>query len=69
MKIKQVRETSSDELMAQVKAARRQILEARVKKTASDVSTNPLKVRILRRDVARMLTVVRERELQEKSSK
>ena len=58
MKIKQVRETSTDELLAQVKTARRQILEARVNK-----------VRTLRRDVARMLTVVRERELQEKSSK
>ncbi len=69
MKIKQVRETSTDELLAQVKTARRQILEARVKKAATDVSSNPLKVRTLRRDVARMLTVVRERELQEKSSK
>ena len=64
MKIKQVRETPTEELLSQVKASQRQILEARVKKPASDVQTNPLKVRTLRRDVARMLTVVRERELQ-----
>ena len=66
MKTKQVRETPTEELLSQVKAARRQILEAKVKKTASDVQSNPLKVRTLRRDVARMLTVVRERELQKK---
>ncbi|MBR1609686.1 MAG: 50S ribosomal protein L29 [Kiritimatiellae bacterium] len=64
MKIKQVRETPTEDLLAQVKAAQRQILEAKVKKTSSDVQSNPLKVRTLRRDVARMLTVVRERELQ-----
>ena len=65
MKIKQVRETPTEELLAQVREARREILEAKVKKTAADVAKNPLKQRTLRRDVARMLTVVRERELQQ----
>ena len=66
MKIKQVRETPMEELLAQVKEARREILEAKVKKTASDVAKNPLEVRTLRRDVARMLTVVRERQQEKK---
>ena len=64
MKIKQVRETPSEELLTRVREAKREILEAKIKKTASDVAKNPLKQRTLRRDVARMLTVVRERELQ-----
>ena len=40
-------------------------LLAEIKKTASDIASNPLKRRVLRRQVARMLTVLRERELQE----
>ncbi len=65
MKMKQIRETSSEELKAQVEEAGKQILEMRIKKTASDIASNPLKRRVLRRQVARMLTVLRERELQE----
>ncbi len=66
MKIKQVRETPTEELLSQVKAAKAKILGAKIKKTASDVAKNPLEVRTLRRDVARMLTVVRERQQEKK---
>ena len=66
MKIKQVRETPTEELLSQVKEAKAKILRAKVKKTASDVAKNPLEVRTLRRDVARMLTVVRERQQEKK---
>ena len=65
MKIKQVRETSTEDLLTGVREAKRELLEARIKKAASDVAKNPLKQRTLRRDVARMLTVLRERELQQ----
>ena len=63
MKIKQVRETSPEEIDSQVKAAKREILEMKIKKVATEGTKNPLKRRSLRRDVARMLTVKREREL------
>ena len=63
MKTKQIREKTPEELAAQVKEARAQILQARIKKDAASAGGNPLKVRTLRRDVARMLTIVREREL------
>ena len=63
MKIKQVRETSSEDLAAQVKTAKRKILEMKIKKVATEGTKQPLKRRTLRRDVARMLTVKREREL------
>ncbi len=65
MKIKQIRETSSEELQAQIAEARKQIVEMKVKKTASDVAKQPLKRRTLRRDVARMMTVLRERDNKE----
>lgn len=63
MKIKQIRETAPEDLAAQIKEARAKILQARIKKDAAAAGGNPLKVRTLRRDVARMLTVQREREL------
>ena len=63
MKIKQVRETPDEELDAQVKAAKREILEMKIKKVTTEGTKQPLKRRTLRRDVARMLTVKREREL------
>ena len=63
MKIKQVRETSTEDLDAQVKTAKRKILEMKIKKVATEGTKNPLERRTLRRDVARMLTVAREREL------
>ena len=63
MKIKQIRETSAEDLAAQIRDARAQILQARIKKDSEAARGNPLKVRTLRRDVARMLTVQREREL------
>ncbi len=63
MKIKQIRETAPEDLAAQIKDSRAQILQARIKKDAAAAGGNPLKIRTLRRDVARMLTVQREREL------
>ena len=66
MKVKQIRETPTEELLSQVKAAKAKILGAKIKKTASDVAKNPHEVRTLRRDVARMLTVVRERQQEKK---
>ena len=66
MKVKQIRETPTEELLSQVKEAKAKILRAKVKKTASDVAKNPLEVRTLRRDVDRMLTAVRERQQEKK---
>ena len=62
MKIKQVRENSSDDIRAQILQAEKEMLGIKVKKVAADGTTQPLKVRMLRRDVARMQTVIRERE-------
>ena len=58
MKIKQIRENSTEELVSQIKENERKMLEMKVRKAAADGT----KVRQLRRDVARMHTVIRERE-------
>ena len=58
MKIKKIRENSTEELVSQIKENERKMLEMKVRKAAADGT----KVRLLRRDVARMHTVVRERE-------
>ena len=58
MKIKQILENSTEELVSQIKENERKMLEMKVRKAAADGT----KVRLLRRDVARMHTVVRERE-------
>lgn len=64
MKIKQIRENSSDEIRSQILEAERELLLLQVKKTVSDGTTQPLKIRTLRRAVARMHTVIREREIE-----
>jgi len=63
MKIKQLRDNSSDELRAQIQEAEKEMLGIKVKKIGADGSTQPLKIRAIRRDVARMHTVIREREI------
>lgn len=63
MKIKNIRENTTEELREQIKVTKREILSVRLKKATSDGTTDPSKVRSLRRDVARMNTVIREREI------
>ncbi len=64
MKIKQIREKATDEIRGDIRETERQLLDLQVKKTVSDGTTQPLTIRALRRDVARMHTVIREREIQ-----
>lgn len=61
MKVKQIRENTTEEILAQIKEAEREITVTKVKNAAADGSVKPVKVRTLRRDVARMKTVIRER--------
>jgi ribosomal protein L29 len=63
MKIKQIRENSSEEIRALIQESEKEMLGMKVKKAAADGSTQPLKIRTVRRAVARMQTVIREREI------
>ncbi len=63
MKVKQIRENTTEEILGQIKEAERELSGLKLKKNVSDGVTQPLKIRTLRRDVARMRTVIREREI------
>jgi large subunit ribosomal protein L29 len=61
MKAAEIRELSSDELGARVKDLDDQLFRARVQKSMGQLEA-PLKLRTLRRDLARVKTILRERQ-------
>ena len=56
------REKTTDDLRREIAALEREIWDLRFQK-GSEKAGDPSKLRRLRRDVARMLTIIREREL------
>ena len=62
MKANTIREETSEEIRVRLAAARAELLDLKVKEAARSAGRAPLKVRTLRRDIARMETVLRERE-------
>ena len=62
MKATQLREQTADELHEAYDETRQELFNLQVRKDAGEASEQPLKVRTLRRDVARIKTVMRERE-------
>ena len=64
MKTKEIRDKTNDELLAKANEAKKEILSIKVKKTAADGSpASPIKIRNLRRTVARINTILTEREI------
>lgn len=61
MKARNLREQSDEELQQFSRETAQRIAELRAKKGIGDASEQPLRVRTLRRDLARMKTVMRER--------
>jgi large subunit ribosomal protein L29 len=61
MKAAEIRDLSSDEINGRVKDLDDQLFRARVQKSMGQLET-PLKLRTMRRDVARLKTVLRERQ-------
>jgi large subunit ribosomal protein L29 len=60
MKTQELRELSVEELRKKAEELRRQLLTMRVAKTNQQVK-NPLQLRFLRRDIARILTILQEK--------
>ena len=61
MKSSELRELSIEELLKREEETRRELVLARMKK-ANQQLKNPLKIRELRRDVARILTIINEKK-------
>ena len=64
MKAKTLREKSLEELQQMKREISSQIVDFRVKKSIGDTSEKPLKIRVMRRDLARVNTLIKEWELQ-----
>ena len=60
MKISEIRELDVDALKKRAEELRRELMLARFAKVNQQLK-NPLKIRELRREVARILTVIREK--------
>ena len=58
----EIRERETDDILRDIAALERQIWELRFQR-GSEKAGNPSKIRQMRRQVARLMTVLREREL------
>ena len=64
MKINSIRELSSKELENKIREAKKELFNLRMKQ-ATGTLEKPSKIKELRKDVAKMKTVIREREIEE----
>lgn len=63
MKISEIRNLSNEEIENKVKETKKELLNLRIK-NATGALEKPSKLKELRKDVARMLTVLKERKIE-----
>ncbi len=61
MKISEIRKLKDDELKTKIVENKKELLDLRIKNATGSLD-KPSKIRELKKDVARMLTVLKERE-------
>ena len=64
MQVQELRELDAEELSGRLKGARRELFELRFKLAVGQLD-NPQQIKIVRREIARILTIVHERLLDE----
>ena len=64
MKVKEIRELSTEDIQAKIKENKEELFNLRFQQATGSLE-KPSRIRELRHDVARMNTVLRERELEE----
>jgi large subunit ribosomal protein L29 len=64
MKAKDIRERSDDELRKTLSDLEEQLFKLRFQKSTGQIE-NPIKIREVRKDIARVLTVMNERQAEE----
>lgn len=64
MKLKEIREMDSKKILNEIKEAKKELLNLRFQSTANKLE-NPLRFRIVKKQIARMKTILRERELKD----
>ncbi len=63
MKAKELRQLSSEELESKYEELMEQLFKLRIQKSIGQLD-NPAKIKQVRKDIARILTILREREVQ-----
>ncbi|HOJ93070.1 MAG TPA: 50S ribosomal protein L29 [Dictyoglomaceae bacterium] len=58
----EIREKTDEELQEELKNLRAELFNLRVQQTTGGL-TNPHRIKMVRKDIARVLTILREREL------
>ncbi len=64
MKINDIRKLSSDELNKKIIKSKEELFNKRMQQASGNLE-KPAELRILRKDVAKMLTILKEREIEE----
>ena len=64
MKIKDLRALSNEELTTKITEAKKELLDLRIKKSTGTLE-KPSKINELRKGIARALTILKEREINE----
>ncbi|SMC02901.1 large subunit ribosomal protein L29 [Sulfobacillus thermosulfidooxidans DSM 9293] len=64
MKPKEIRELSQEELQAKLRALKEELFRLRFQLATAQLE-NPMRVRQVRKDIARVHTIMRERELRQ----
>jgi len=62
MKAAKLRDHTDEELQQMARDTVQQLFDLRVKKGSGDSAEHPLRVRLVRRELARIKTIIRERE-------
>lgn len=66
MKVSEIRKLDSKEIETKVKDSKKELLNLRIKNATGSLE-KPSKIKELKKDVARMLTVLKEREMEQTS--
>ena len=61
MNVKEIRDKSNDELLKTLEEFRKELFDLRFERATGSIE-NPMRIRELRKSIARILTVLKERE-------
>ena len=64
MNVKEIRDKSNDELLKTLDEFKKELFELRFQRATGSID-NPMRIRELRKSIARILTVLKERESEE----
>jgi large subunit ribosomal protein L29 len=65
-KLSELRSMTVDELLEEEKKLRKEIFNLRFQKATGEIE-NPLRIRHVKKDIARVLTIIHERQVKEKT--